>query len=157
MQPGAPNPRILYCEDAAEIREAFHPLLEGAFHVVDKCGSVDEFKKVFSLKSYDLAVLDYNLGDGSGLDVASQLKQQNPACKIIVLTGLEVRELSESSIVDWVLRKPIQFRELVRAIHSVLLHGPERQTEGPKALSCAQTAQTTERPHDDGVGGSTGT
>jgi CheY-like chemotaxis protein len=152
--PTAPAPRILYCEDAAEIREAFHPLLESAFRDVDQCGSVDGFRKVFSLKSYDVAVLDYNLGDGSALDVARQLKRQNSACKIIVLTGLEVRELNESPIVDRVLRKPIQFRELVRAIEGVLLHGPEGETEGSKAMSGAQSVQTTERARGGDLGAS---
>ena len=116
--------RILYCEDSLEIREAFYCLLKAKYQDVRPCGSVADFLRLSRDESYDVAVLDYDLGDGSAFDVVERLKQSGSCCKIIVLTGVELPEIRDSGFVDRVLTKPIQFQELVMAIDSVLYGGP---------------------------------
>jgi len=110
--------KILYCEDSSEIREAFFCLLEKKYGDVHQCGSLREFSQISHQETYDVAVLDYDLGDGSALDVVKQLKRNSPYCKVIVLTGIELREIHDSHLVDRVLKKPIQFQELVQTIDS---------------------------------------
>jgi DNA-binding NarL/FixJ family response regulator len=90
--PAAARPRILIVEDDARLRAH----VVGAFHAADdleaiaEAGSVAEALPLLA-KAPDLILLDLGLPDGSGVRVIEAVRQQLPACRVLVLTVFDDR------------------------------------------------------------------
>lgn len=69
---------ILVVEDNLEIALMLSSILRGACRV-QTATSIAEAKDLFSKSHFDLVILDLNLPDGSGLNLASVLSQINPS------------------------------------------------------------------------------
>lgn len=113
--------RVLFCEDSDSIRQAFVILLSMKVGLVDQCGSVAEFTEIYSGKEYDVALLDYNIGDGTAYDIYNIVMKINPNCKIILLTGSDSITPLNSGYADYILKKPVHFSEISQAIDAVTL------------------------------------
>lgn len=79
--------RILLVEDHASFREplAFMFEREAEFTVAAQAGSLAEAREV--LEGVDLALLDLDLPDGSGLGLIEGLRAANPDVTVMVLSG----------------------------------------------------------------------
>ena len=118
--------RILVLEDDHLMREAFKDALEtDGFEVVACSHGRHALEAAASLKP-DLALLDVELPDMSGLDVCSELKS-NPATRdipVVIMTG-KVREVVDQirgldlGAEDYLL-KPISIDVLRARIRSIL-------------------------------------
>ncbi len=66
----------------------------------------------------DAAIVDRNLADGDGLDVARHLRSQRPELRIVVITGQPDAEIAEQTAAIGVglLLKPFTYRELCAAL-----------------------------------------
>lgn len=80
---------ILLLEDSRETVEWIKELISDVFPETEMtvCNSVRE-AKLARVNEVNLALLDMNLPDGSGVDVARWLKQRYPACVCVMLTVL---------------------------------------------------------------------
>lgn len=87
------------------------------------------FASILALKHHlatgpvEVVVLDIGLPDGSGFSVAREIREQQPATGIIILTSRaegadHVRGLSEGA--DAYLTKPVDIAVLAATVHSVL-------------------------------------
>ena len=88
----AARPRELSCvvvEDQGLFREMLSSMLgmRGGLRVAGSALNVAEGKAACDKHSPDLLVMDLDLPDGSGLDVAGHLLELNPAARIIVVSG----------------------------------------------------------------------
>ena len=81
---------VIFLEDDALFRESLVEFL--SLHPVNvTCvPSILEFKRTFLIKPFLIALLDANLADGSGLDVAESLRKTSNI-GIIILTALSQR------------------------------------------------------------------
>lgn len=77
-------------------------------------------------KTFDLALLDLSLPDGSGYDICRFIKRQSSATRVIFLTACD----EETSVVmgldmgaDDYVTKPFRIRELFSRIRTALRHG----------------------------------
>lgn len=75
----------------------------------------------------DLVILDLVLGAGSGLGVLRAIKQQQPACRVVVFTGhdgamLRTRCLAAGA--DYFFSKIHEHRDLVRQLHAFGAEAP---------------------------------
>lgn len=113
--------RVLFCEDSDSIRQSLSMLLSMTFGLVDHCGSLSEFTEEYSSNEYDVALLDYHLGDGTAYDVYQIVNNINPKCKILLLTGSDRTTPENAEYADYILKKPVQFSEISQAIDVVLL------------------------------------
>lgn len=120
------NLKVLYCEDDRDIREAFAHMLRSRFSELDVCGTVEEFMSTRAAVEYDVAILDFSLGDGTAEDICDVIRETNQKCRFIALTGLELDDPKSQGHFDVVLRKPVSFSEICNAIDSVL---PPRQAD----------------------------
>jgi PAS domain S-box-containing protein len=79
---------LLIVDDEPVILDVFRRFLEGDGRTLLLAGSVREALAVgLEARELDVALVDKNLGDGSGLDVARALKQAKPDVEVILVTG----------------------------------------------------------------------
>lgn len=77
------NKKLLLLEDDVQLRQALaEDFTEKGYEVI-QCEATKEIKNVF----FDYAVIDLRLLAESGLKAIEELKQINPQCRIVMLTG----------------------------------------------------------------------
>ncbi|MBL1217916.1 MAG: diguanylate cyclase [Planctomycetes bacterium] len=81
-------PRILVIEDDVDAAFLLDDALADHYRMqcVTRCGGIGE-AAALELDQFDLALCDYNLPDGNGLDALATLLQQTPNLPIIMVTG----------------------------------------------------------------------
>jgi len=85
--------RFLVVEDFPPLASAIRWALVGAGHTAVNCHTV---KATLSLQdSFDYAVLDIDMPDGNGIDLAEQLCRENRVASLVFFTGTRDRELLE--------------------------------------------------------------
>jgi DNA-binding response OmpR family regulator len=85
--------RFLLVEDFPPLASAIRWAIVGAGHTVVNCPTV---KATLSLRdSFDHAVLDIDLPDGNGVELAEQLCREDRIGSVVFFTGTRDRELLE--------------------------------------------------------------
>ena len=79
---------VLLVDDHALIREGLRRAFEATddLEVVGEAGSVDEALALVNTLQPQVAVVDVNLGDGSGIDLVRELRGRRPDVGLVVLT-----------------------------------------------------------------------
>lgn len=120
---------ILLVEDDSAITMGLeYSLSEAGFQVACTSG-VKEAAQLLKQHSFDLALLDVTLPDGTGFDVCRTIKQKGDI-PVIFLTACD----DEGSVVlgldmgaDDYVTKPFRIRELLSRINSVLRRSGQRE------------------------------
>lgn len=82
------KPAILVVDDEIEVGTFFeYYLTEERGFPVDVANSGREARTLFRQKKYDLALLDLKLPDTDGITLLKEIKEVNPGCEIIIMTG----------------------------------------------------------------------
>jgi NtrC-family two-component system response regulator AlgB len=87
--PPMPTPAfdILVVDDEPNIRRTLSLQLEGRGHRVRTAASVEEAQREATGRRFDVALIDLRLGTGSGLDLLTWLRAEDPALKTVVITA----------------------------------------------------------------------
>ena len=118
----ADRPLVLLVDDDADIRASLRLHLRADGYTVVSAGGVAEGKRLVQEQLPHVAVVDLMLPDGSGLEVAQELRQF-AAVPIIVLTAVDDEESKVEKlqgVADDYVTKPFSARELSARIASVL-------------------------------------
>jgi DNA-binding NtrC family response regulator len=83
------KPSILIVDDEPEVRESLEELLGSEGYNLDSARTAEEGLKCLDDHLYDLALVDVNLPDGSGLDVLKSLKRESPDTGVIMITAYD--------------------------------------------------------------------
>ncbi|HEV3077480.1 MAG TPA: response regulator, partial [Thermoanaerobaculia bacterium] len=83
----APCFDILVVDDEPNIRRTLSLQLEGRGHRVRPAGSVVEAQREAAGRRFAVALIDLRLGTGSGLDLLTWLRAEDPALKTVVITA----------------------------------------------------------------------
>jgi DNA-binding response OmpR family regulator len=118
--------RILLVEDDVPLSTAMGTALREIGYVVDLVASKGGALAALETVSYDLAVLDIGLPDGTGFDVVQHMRQRGHAAPVLVLTARDgvddkVRALDLGA--DDYLVKPIAFKELAARARALIRRG----------------------------------
>jgi DNA-binding response OmpR family regulator len=116
------RPLVLVVDDDADIQTSLRLHLRADGYEVVSAGSVREGSRLLQEQLPHVAVVDLMLPDGSGLEVAQELRQF-AAVPIIVLTAVDDEESKIEKlqgIADDYVTKPFSARELSARIASVL-------------------------------------
>jgi CheY-like chemotaxis protein len=80
-------------------------------------GSAKEAKEDFEKNDYELVLLDYQLPDGNGLDVARSVRRIRPGVPILLMTSFDLSELSvDAGLIDGYFNKPLDLEALQRVV-----------------------------------------
>jgi DNA-binding NtrC family response regulator len=80
---------ILIIDDEQEIRQSLEDLLAGEGYTLNSTSTAEEGLKSLSDRLYDLALVDVNLPDGTGLDVLKSIKRDSPDTGVIMITAYD--------------------------------------------------------------------
>jgi DNA-binding NtrC family response regulator len=113
------NPWILVIDDDPGTREALAEILGRAGYRVSAWADDDPLEVPYLDHPYRVAVVDYHLPSGNGLEVAARLKGLQPDCRIILTSselpapaGLSAAE----GVVDRFLAKPFSKDVLLEVV-----------------------------------------
>lgn len=120
----APMIRVFLLDDHEVVRRGIAAALEAEddLTVVGEAGTADEALAVVAECEPDVAVLDVRLGEGNGIDVCRQLRDDHPDVQALILTSFD----NDRALVDAGLAgasafvlKQIRSAELVDTIRGV--------------------------------------
>ncbi len=121
--------RVLVIEDDELARESVTLMLEESGHEVSMADDGDVGLKMFAEEPYDLVVTDLIMPEVNGMDVLSQIKQEHPDTRVIVISGggrltpVSYLDVAEKLGADDVLTKPFTAFELTSSA-AMVLHSP---------------------------------
>lgn len=118
--------RILLVDDHAIVRAGLRLVLQSAedFEVVGEADTAAAAVATVERDHPDVVLLDINLPDGSGLEVAERVREIAPETRILVLSVHDDLEVVKESVrigAHGFLRKdttPADLRAAIRAVHS---------------------------------------
>lgn len=115
--------KILVVDDSTYARKVHRGLLEAGQHEVIEAASGLAALESFGLEHPDLVLLDLSMEDVGGVDVLRQMKQMDPAARVLVVsadvqrsTTDRVREAGASGF----LAKPVRREDLLASVESLL-------------------------------------
>jgi two-component system response regulator DevR len=134
--------RVFLLDDHEVVRRGLRDLLEGSggIEVVGEAGRADEALRRIPAVRPDVAVLDAQLPDGSGIEVCREIRSSLPSVACLILTSYDDDEALFAAIMagaaGYVL-KQIRGTDLVEAVHRV--------AQGQSLLDPAVTARVLTR------------
>jgi two-component system OmpR family response regulator len=118
--------RILIVEDEITLNRTLADGLKEFGYQSDVSESLKDAQYYLDIRNYDLILVDWMLPDGSGLELVSQVKQENPKTVIIVLSARDDKESEIEALrtgADDYIRKPFDFDVLIARIEARLRFG----------------------------------
>jgi DNA-binding response OmpR family regulator len=112
--------KILLLDDEIELREEIAVFLEKRGWTIIQAGTISEFRAL--AMQADMAIIDVMLPDGSGLDAASWLRENQSGCGIVMLTARGEIQDKVNGLrggADHYLVKPIKLLELDAILHAL--------------------------------------
>ncbi len=114
--------RILLVDDDANIRDTAKDILEDAHYAIVTASDGAEAMREIAQSPFQLLIVDFNLPDGSGMDLAKKARLALPLAKIILLTGdstLDRSQIDSSTVYDYLV-KPVDPTHLLAVIAKAL-------------------------------------
>jgi CheY-like chemotaxis protein/anti-sigma regulatory factor (Ser/Thr protein kinase) len=132
---GSPVPlHCLVVDDEEEVAEVVADILTAAGHTAVVAGSGQAAVDRLSTEGFDLVFTDLAMPGMTGWQVARAVKNKTPEVPVVMMSGFGVEVAPEelrSNGVDLVLAKPLQIRDVLNAVESVLGgRGPDLAGEG---------------------------
>ena len=110
------SPVVLVVEDDPSVLSYFQHLLEAEGYVVLCARSAAQAAALLKQAEVALAVVDYRLPDGEGIEVVQNVRQANPDAQSLIVTGYGTSDAVAKSIDEGVfsfLSKPIERETLL--------------------------------------------
>ena len=112
---------VLLCEDDEELRISVAELLELRGYHVAAVGTLRAASAAVRARAFDVALIDLDLPDGSGLVLAGEIRAAGHATRLIVTSGDEAastRSRARDAGFERFLVKPVTERQLLAALEN---------------------------------------
>ena len=117
------KPKILLVDDEPSVRAPIRRYLEGKGYEVKEAPTIASGEAAFRDDRPDLAVLDFELPDGTALDLIPRLQETDPDVPLFVLTGHGSIDVAVATVklgAEHFLTKPPELAALVMLIERTL-------------------------------------
>jgi DNA-binding response OmpR family regulator len=114
-----PHPRVLLVEDDTHIRQLMQFVLTRAGYEVLVASRRSEAEALMAENTFDVAVLDLCLPDGSGDQIALSLRDRAPDTRIVMTSAVAHTSASRQAateVSDTFLPKPFSNAALISAV-----------------------------------------
>jgi len=115
--------RILIVDDEVKIRVGLVRLLSKRGFPSDQASSVAEAKAMLAEKPYDAVLLDWQLSDGTGLDVCRVIRQLYPSLHVIMLTARDESSdrmrAFDAGVDDYLVKQNVDMEEIGARLRAV--------------------------------------
>jgi len=115
--------RILIVEDEVRLRVNLVRILSRRAFVMDQAATLAEAQALLLERSYDAVVLDWQLPDGSGLDLCAVIRARSREVHIIMLTGRDSQtdrlRAFDAGVDDYVAKNDVDFEEIGARLRAV--------------------------------------
>ncbi len=125
--------RVIVVEDDQDVAESLREVLVDGGYLVQSAGTCREARRAFDTGSFEVALVDLQLPDGQGTELAGPLKSSNPDAEMVLLTGHASVESAAEAVragASAYLVKPCAATELLatveRSLRQVRLHAEKR-------------------------------
>jgi two-component system response regulator YesN len=119
-----PGNRVLFVDDEPSIRLTLPPVLEEHGFEVQSAASVTEALSAIRGSEFDVSISDLNVHEsGDGLRVVAAMREHQPGCITIVLTGYPAFETAVEALrlrVDDYVVKPVDVEVLINSVRQRL-------------------------------------
>lgn len=115
--------KIFMAEDEAKLTIAIKDLLLMENHHVDSAANGGDALNQLLTGGYDLAILDWNLPELSGLEILQAIRSRGSSMPVLMLTGksgIDDKEAGFGAGADDYLTKPFEGRELIARVKALL-------------------------------------
>jgi len=116
--------RILFVDDEPNIRLTLPPVLEEHGFEVKAAGTVADALTQINSSRFDVLISDLNVGEsGDGFRVVGAMREKQPGCITVILTGYPAFETAVDAIrhkVDDYVVKPVDVEVLVNSLRDKL-------------------------------------
>jgi signal transduction histidine kinase len=119
----AGSPWVLLVDDDVNILDTAKDILEEAKYVVETASTGAAAVKLLEQKHFNIVVVDFQLPDITGLELARKVREQNEYSCVILMTGHASLEMAVKAIQEAVydyLIKPVDPAQLQRTIEKAL-------------------------------------
>ena len=100
--------RLLLVDDDANLLDSAKDILEDAGYHVQTAHNLAAARAVLAVGAIHILLVDFNLPDGKGTDLAQEVRASYPRVKIMLMTGeVPVAINAASATFDVVLTKPV--------------------------------------------------
>jgi diguanylate cyclase (GGDEF)-like protein/PAS domain S-box-containing protein len=121
--------RVLLVDDDGDdvlITRSMLREIETTTYEVEAASGVAELDLLLRRGAHDVYLVDYRLGASNGLDVAQKILQRHPHAPVIMLTGMDDREVDvragELGIADYLVKGALDPRTLERSLRYAVKH-----------------------------------
>ena len=114
---------ILIIDDEQDVRESLEELLRSEGYMLDSAGSAEDGLKRAGDRPFDLALVDVNLPDASGIDVLKVLKRESPDTGVMMITAYDSSQTAFQASkegADSYVTKPWDNEKLLLEIETLL-------------------------------------
>lgn len=115
--------RVLVVDDDTGTREILREALAARGYDVDEAGSCAQARSRLAERPPDVALLDYQLPDGTALDILSDFHRESPEVPVVILTGYGTVDLAVQAIQEGAahfLTKPVALPPLLALLEGIL-------------------------------------
>ncbi|MBS1688911.1 MAG: sigma-54-dependent Fis family transcriptional regulator [Bacteroidetes bacterium] len=128
--------RILIIEDDLTFLQILENFLKRNNHSAHTCFGVKDANKLLSSEHFDLALLDYRLPDGTGMDILNAIQSKGLQLPVIIMTSFHDIRTAVKSIrsgaYDYIT-KPVNPDELLMLIQEALAKKETKERPAPVA------------------------
>jgi two-component system response regulator QseB len=115
--------RVLIVDDDVRVRVGLVRLLSKRGFPTDQASSVAEARALLAEKPYEAALLDWQLSDGTGLDVCRIIRAEYPSIHVIMLTaredGPDRLRAFDAGVDDYVVKQNVDIEEIGARLRAV--------------------------------------
>jgi two-component system OmpR family response regulator len=117
------NLRVLIVDDEVRIRVNVARVLSKRGFLMDMAGNLAEAREMLDAQQYDAVLLDWQLPDGSGIELCPVIRAQHPMAHVLMLTARdEPRDrlrAFDAGADDYVIKQDIDFEEVGARLRAV--------------------------------------